>query len=357
LLIFFAGLISNEARLFAVEAPQSKLDQRIQAGFTALQAKNWKQAQSYFEEAVKIFEGKPSASPLILTKLSLSPSNTVITVNGKPRDVSGEVNSFRQVMGTQQALYEFAAFTSQLAGDNQNAEKYLNKVDEMRGVMWGRSWTDLIPQIHTLFFSYLSSDNSENFSQYLFMAGRLLLSVEDSDGIKLIREAKQILPKDPTIPALLASYMITHNDPSTAKSEAQVSLALSPNQPSVLIDLATAQWMIGEFDGASKAARRAAELNPDLPGPHATLAFIALETDDKSSALKEAEIGNKLSNGHRFFKTILAVCLEAAGNTQQAKSLMVEAWKGDSPDEEQLKAWFFRGKALELARKFMKQRG
>ncbi len=138
LALLFFGLPLTDAQLFAAEKSQSKLDQKIQAGFTALQTKNWKQAQSYFEDAVKIFEGKPSSSSLILAKLSLSPSDTVITVNGKPKDVSGEVNSFRQVRGTQQALYEFVAFSSQLAGDSKKAEEYLNKVDEMRGVMWGR---------------------------------------------------------------------------------------------------------------------------------------------------------------------------------------------------------------------------
>ena len=355
--LLFFGLLSVDTQLFAAENSQSNLDRKIQAGFTALQSKNWKQAQSYFEDAVKIFDGKHSGSPLLLSRLSLSPSDTAITVNGKPKNVSGEVNNFRQVMGTQQALYEFVAFSSQLAGDGRRAEEYLNKVEEMRGVMWGRSWAELIPQIHSLFFSYLSSDRSENFSQYLLMAGRLLLSVEDSGGIKLIREAREHLPKDPAIPALLASYLITHNDPANAKSEAQASLGLNLNQPSVLIDLATAEWLLGELDAASKDARRAEELNPELPGPHATLAFVALETGNTSFALKEAEISSRLSNGHAFYKTILAVCLEASGDTRQAKRLLLEAWEGGSPDEEQLKAWFFRGKALEYARKVMKLRG
>ena len=355
--LFFFGLLSVVTQLFAAENSQSKLDRKAQAGLTALRAKNWKQAQSYFEDAVKIFEGKPSGSPWLLSKLSLFPSDTVITVNGKPKNVSGDVNNFREVMGTQQALYEFVAFSSQLAGDGRRAEEYLNKVDEMRGVMWGRSWAELIPQIHSLFFYHLSSDRSENFSKYLLMAGRLLLRVEDSGGIKLIREARQNLPKDPAIPALLASYLITHNDPANAKSEAQASLGLNPNQPSVLIDLATAEWLLGELDAASKDARRAEELNPELPGPHATLTFVALETGNTSFALKEAEIGSRLSSGHAFYQTILAVCLEASGDTEQAKRLLLEAWEGGSPDEEQLKAWFFRGKALEYARKVMKSRG
>lgn len=342
----------------AIETPvvtaQTGLDQKIQAGLAALQFKNWQQAQASFEGAIKIFEEKPSTSPWVLTKLSLSASNSVVTVNGKSKDVSEQVNGYRQVMGTQQALYEFAAFSAQLAGDGRHAEQYLEKVNGMRGVMWGKSWVEIVPRVHAIFFSSLGSDSSENFSKYLLMAGRLLLDAQDQGGLKLIRQAKQNLPKDASIPALLASYLIVNNDPAGAKAEAQASLALDQNQTSVLIDLATAEWLLGELDLATKAARKAAELDSTLPGPHATLAFVALETGDASSALKEANLGNKLSNGHTFYKTILAVSFKASGDTQQGRKLMLEAWDGGSPDEQQLKAWFFRGKALEYARALMK---
>jgi tetratricopeptide (TPR) repeat protein len=355
--LFLFAVLSVNAQLVTDEKTQSKLDLKIQAGFTALQAKNWKQAQSSFEEGIKIFEKKPAGSLLVFAKVSMTPSDISITTNGKPVDVSGAVNSFRQVRGTQQALFEFAAFSSQLAGDSKNAEEYVNKVDEMRGVMWGRTWAELIPKIHTIFFSYLSPDTSENFGKYLFMAGELLLRVEDARGIQFVRDAKKNLPYDASIPATLASYLIAHNDPANAKAEAQASLLLNPKQPSVLIDLATSHWLLGELDAASKTARQASELSPDLPGPHGTLAFAALETGNVASALKEAEIGDKLSDGHTFYKTILAVCLEASGDTAKAKKIMSEAWQGSPPDEEKLKAWFFRGKALEYARKLMSSNG
>jgi len=332
----------------------SNLDQEIQAGFSTLKNKDPQAAQKHFEEAVKIFDGKPSTSHWLLAKLSLSPSNSVVTVNGKPKNVSEQVDGYRQVMGTQQALYEFAAFSLQLSGDDRKAATYFDKVDQMRGVMWGKSWIELVPQIHRLFFSYVIPDDSERFGRYLLLAGRLLLDAEDSGALALIRQAKHNLPKDATVPALIASYLIVNHDPGGAKSEAQASLALDPNQPSVLIDLATAEWMLGELGLATSAARKATELNPGLPGPHATLAFAALETGDNSLALSEAELGNKLSNGHQFFKTILAVSFVASGNKQRAEQLMAEAWDGGPPDERQLVAWFFRGKPLEYARRFMK---
>ena len=331
------------------------LDQEVQAGFAALKNKDPQTAQKHFENALKVFDAKPSASKWLSMKLSLSPSNSVVTVNGQPKDVSDQVDSYRQVMGTHQALLEFAAFSAQLAKDSRTADIYVNKVEDMRGVMWGKSWLELIPQIHRVFFPYVTPDDSEAFGKYLLMAGRLLLDADNSGAIELIRRAKHNLPKDATVPALIASYLINNHDANGAKSEALDSLALDPNQASVLIDLATAEWLLGELEPASKAAHKAMEIDPTLPGPHATLAFVALETGDPAEALKHAELGNQLSDGHPFFKTILAVSCLASGNSQRAQKLMTEAWKDDYPDEKKLASWFFRSKPLEYARSLIKR--
>lgn len=341
------------SQLFAQSSPT--LDQQVEAGLTALKAKNWKLAQSSFAAAVKTYDAKPVASALIMSKLS-PPNSTsvVITKNGKPQDVATEVNGFRQVMGTQQALYEFLAFSAQLAGDSVTADEYLAKVDEMRGVMWEKSWVALIPQIHALFYRQLTTETSDNFGKYLLSAGGMLLAIDDPEGLKVIRQAKLSLPKDPAVPALLASYLIVHDDPAGAKTEAKASLTLDPNQASVLIDLATANWLLGDLEGASVNANQAAGLRPQMPGPHATLAFVALEKGNLPTAVREAELGNKLGNGHKFFKSVWAVCLEASGDHARAVKLMNEAWEGSTPDLDQLKQWFFRGKALELARHFVK---
>ncbi|MEO6393221.1 MAG: hypothetical protein ABIP75_15330 [Pyrinomonadaceae bacterium] len=338
-----------------VQTSTPTLDQQVQAGFTALKAKDWKLAQASFAGAVKTFDAKPAASALIMSKLSpLDSAPVVVTKDGKPTDVAAEVNGFRKVMGTQQALYEFLAFSAQLAGDGATAQEYLAKVDEMRGVMWERSWVALIPQIHTLFYGQLTAETSENYGKYLLSAGGMLLAIDDPAGLKVIRQAKLSLPKDPAVPAQLASYLIVHDDPAGAKTEAKASLALDPNQASVLIDLATANWLLGDLEGAAVNANQAAGLRPQMPGPHATLAFVALEKGDLPTAVREAELGNKLGNGHQFFKSLWAVCLEASGDHARAVKLMNEAWPGGAPDLDQLKQWFFRRRALELARRFVK---
>lgn len=353
IVLFLMGLYSVKGQT-PENKSSSKLDQKIQAGFNELKAKNWKQSQTNFEDALKLFEKKSTASKLIFTRISFSVSEkTVITENGKPKDVSQEVDDFRRVFGTQQALLEFAAFSSQLAGNSNKSDQYLQKVDEMRGIMWEKSWFELIPKIHDLFYSNLTSENSENFGKYLLSSGQLLLKASDKNGINVIREAKSNLPKDPAIPAILASFLVFNGDPSNAKIEAESSLSLSPNQPSVLIDLATAEWLLNEIENSEKHAKAAKTLNPKLPGTYAALAFTSLEKDDFLTALKEAEEGNRLAEGHSFYKTILAAAYQANGEKEKARKLLSEAWGGDSPDEDQLKNWFFQGKPLEYIRQIL----
>src|SRR5262245_2652744 len=113
------------------------LDPMLQSGFGALRNKKWPEARKHFEDAVAIFEQKHCTSKWLFTKLSLSPSNSSVTVNGKPKDVSSQVDGYRELMGTQQALYEFTAFSTQLSGDDRNAEAFFTKTEDLRGVMWG----------------------------------------------------------------------------------------------------------------------------------------------------------------------------------------------------------------------------
>jgi uncharacterized membrane-anchored protein len=132
-----------------------------------------------------------------------------------------------------------------------------------------------------------------------------------------------------------------------AKKQAELSLSLKPGQARVYIDLANAEWMLGNVQVAKKHAHEAKKLRPDLPGPNATLAFVAIEEGDLKAAKEFAEEGSRISEKHKFYQTVLAAYEVAAGNASKARSIMNEAWGSDQPTPEMLKSWFFRRKPLE----------
>ena len=154
-------------------------------------------------------------------------------------------------------------------------------------------------------------------------------------------------PPNPTTPDHSCNIRVRLRA-AEAKSLANISLAANPKQARVLIDLATAEWLLGEYDNSEKHAREATSLRPDLPGPHGTLALVAVVRNDLVTAAKEAEAGVKLSERHLYYLAIQAIVFEASGNKKGADSNIKEAWNGEYPSEDQLRKWFLKDKPLEI---------
>jgi tetratricopeptide (TPR) repeat protein len=176
----------------------------------------------------------------------------------------------------------------------------------------------------------------------------LLEDAGEEIALTFFQKAHAIVPKDPVIAANLASSYLIRLRAAESKSLAQISLSVEPKQARVLIDLAAAEWLLGELDNAEKHAREAASLRPDLPGPHITLTLIAIVKNHLPVALKEAEIGVKLSERHPYYLAIQAIAFDAAGKKDEADKNIAEAWNGNNPSEEQLKKWFLKDKPLNI---------
>jgi hypothetical protein len=263
-------------------------------------------------------------------------------------------------MGARQSLYTFTCFTAALAGDTEKATQYFDKTRGIRSPFWGRSCDDWAIRIHRGFFAILPRSSAPGYGRLLAYAGQLLLDAGRPRAIGLIRKARHLAPGDATVPAILASYDVTHQRPASASKEARASLSLKPDQVAVLIDLATAEWVLASSTGASirvaahlaaavAAARRAMTLDPTLPGPHATLAFVDLQKGDALAAIREAQVALNLREGEPFFETVLAACLQASSNNQPARELMKKAWPGRCPTASDLRRWFFRARPLQSA--------
>ncbi len=324
-----------------------KLDKFIENAFNAVKKKNWPEATKNFNEALKE-KSKIKYPSYFLYQLLVLPDEDRST------DISDidvvQITFWRHSMGHEQALLTFLAFTEQLDGNTLEADRAMQKVYGMQSPVWGLSWKMFAGKIHDVFFALVPKDLGENYARYLFQSGNLLIDAEDMRGIELVERAQELLPKDPEIAGRLADIYLMTDKIEESKRLAEMSLSIKPKQLRVLIDLANAEWILGNIDAAEKIAKEAIAIDAEFPGPHSTLVFIAIEKGEFSKALEQAKIGSKLSNKHIFYQTVLAAALAANGQQIEAQNVMKESWQNEPPSVNDLKHWFFRRKPLELIR-------
>lgn len=316
----------------------TSIDDSLRTGFDFLTKGKYAEARVQFETAQSTFTKGPEPSQWLFTKIRLPDENEVDASSKNPQ--VRQITGWRHTMGTKQAITTFLAFTSQLQGDKAAADKYFDAINKLQSPLWGLSWRTFVPLIQNVFHLAIPPDNNENYARYLYLAGLLLEDAGEDIALTFFERAQKMASKDPEIAANLASSYLMKLRAAEAKALAQTSLAGKPQQGRVLIDLATAEWLLGELDNAEKHASEAAALLPQLPGPHVTLALVAIEKGDSAKALKEAEIGVKSSNRHPYYLAIQGAAFELAGKKTEADNNIKEAYKGELPTEDQLKGWF-----------------
>ena len=328
----------------------SRLDQEIQAGFDSLKAKKWSNAALSFEEALKIFDKETDSSGLLFTLFTLPDEDP----SAPPEDqTEKQIITYRHAMATRQALLQFLSYAYQLNGNSAQAEKYDRAVYEMRGPLWGLSWEIFAPRFYKVFNDLVQNEKGENFGRFQYLAALLLTEAgEDSaTTLDLLQKARQNAPRDADIPAHLANRFLQKREPKEAKKQAELSLSLKPAQKSVLIDLSTAEWLLGEFDNSIKHAEEAARIDRELPGPRMLLALNYIEKKDFPRALKEAAAAVDLSRRHPFYLTVQAAAFEAAGDGKEAEKLLLEAWEQKLPNYDDLDAWYINKTLRDLVLK------
>lgn len=336
-----------------IAGKKPSLDSSLKAAFDALSKKNYREARVSLEAALGAFDKDPSPSEWLFERIRL-PDEDAGDVTSKDPNVRA-ITGWRHSMGSRQALLTFMAFTAQLEGNKVLADKYLDEVYRMQGPLWGVSWRMFIPPIQAVFHTALPKDESENFGRYLHLAGILLEEADEEMFLPLFERAQKLAPRDAEIAGNLASAYVVRLRALEAKSLAQLSLSLKPKQPRVLIDLATAEWLLGDLESAKATMTEATGLRPDLPGPQGTLALVFFTQGNLVAATKAAERGVALSKRHPYYLAIQAIVLEGSGKSTEADKNIVEAWKGEYPSEDQLRKWFFRDKPLETILKVLRR--
>ncbi len=326
------------------------IDDSLKTGFNFLAKGKYADARIQFEAAQTSFTRDPEPSQWLFTKIRLPDENEGDVTSQDPQ--IRQITGWRHSMGTQQAILMILAFTSQLQGDKVQAEKYKTETYKLQSPVWGLSWRMFIPPIEGLFHTTVPEDTSASYARYEFMAGELLYSAEEKKpALAMMKNAQELVPKDAEISASLAGYYLIEFEPASSRRYGEISVGIDPKQGRVYIDLGTACWLLGDLDAAIKYATMAQNLEPELPGPHGTLALALFEKGYAATAATEAQKGVKLSNRFPFYLTIQAIVFEGAGKGKDAEKIMKEAWKDERPDAERLKKWFFRDRSLDLALK------
>ncbi len=344
LLLFVCSITLVGQDVVAGKTPS--IDDSLRTGFDLLTKGKYADARVQFELAQSSFTKTPEPSQWLFTKIRLPDENEGDATSKDPQ--IRQITGFRHTMGTKQAITTFLAFTCQLQGDKPAADKYFDAIYKLRSYVWGLSWRTFVPLIQSVFYPAIPQESNENYARYLYRSGLLLEDAGEDIALTFFERAQKMAPKDSEIAANLASSYLMKLRAAEAKALAQTSLSGKPQQGRVLIDLATAEWLLGELDNAEKHASEAAALLPQLPGPHVTLALVAIEKGDAAKALKEAEIGVKSSDRHPFYLAVQAAAFELAGRKTEADSNIKEAYNGKLPTEELLKGWFLKGKPLDI---------
>jgi hypothetical protein len=333
----------------AQDAPSGKhapIDQSLKTAFELLPQKKYSEAKTHLENALAAISADRQPSEWLFTKIVL-PDEDPDDARSKDANVR-QITMYRHSMGTMQAVLSFLAFTSQLQGDKAEADKYFAAVYKLQGPLWGTSWRTFVPLIQGVYYSAVPNEPTENYGRFLYLSGLLMDDADAEIAEKFFVRANELVPKDAEIAANLASYYVVRLRAAEAKKLAKSSLSIAPNAGRVLIDLATAEWLLGEIDDAEQHAREAAAAVPELPGPHGTLALVAVAKNNLALAGKEAATGVKLSDGHPYYLSIQAIVNEASGKSSEADRNIKDAWNGENPSAEQLKKWFLKDKPLEL---------
>jgi Tfp pilus assembly protein PilF len=327
------------------DTERTELDQLIKGGLEALRENEWNKARSSFEKALASQDANKRASPYLIGTLRLPDEDP----DAVPADRDeAALTEYRHAMGTRQALLTFLAFTSQLEGDSDAADRYLDQVFGMLGPLWGTSWDVFTLQIQSLFHLQITAKDSSNYGRYLYLSGVLLRGTNIEMARRLAEESQKLRPKDAQIAATLASIYLNQQHTAKAIEQAERSLALEPDQERVLIDLATAKWVSGEFDSAKKSALAAKAIAPKLPGPHMILAMIALQAGELTLAKQHASEALELSDRHPYYLTIMAAVFESTKDSSAADRSFNEAWGAEPPSIAQFERWFTKHKPLAL---------
>jgi TolB-like protein len=144
---------------------------------------------------------------------------------------------------------------------------------------------------------------------------RFFVEWKFAEGLKELRQAKELSPANPTANDLLGRVLPYLGKLDEAEEQARQAAELDP-LGFTQNNLARILWFEGKNDEADKVARRVVELQPTAASSRRWQVLIAVQRGDGETALREAQL--EPDEGYRRFLIALAHYVRGDRNTADA---------------------------------------
>jgi serine/threonine-protein kinase len=144
---------------------------------------------------------------------------------------------------------------------------------------------------------------------------RFFVEWKFAEGLKELRQAKELSPANPTANDLLGRVLPYLGKLDEAEQQARQAVELDP-LGFTQNNLARILWFKGKNDEADKVARRVAELQPTAASSRRWQVLIAVQKGDGETALREAQ--SEPDEGYRRFLIALAHYVRGDRNAADA---------------------------------------
>ncbi len=144
---------------------------------------------------------------------------------------------------------------------------------------------------------------------------RFFVEWKFAEGLKELRQAKELSPANPTANDLLGRVLPYLGKLDEAEQQARQAVELDP-LGFTQNNLARILWFKGKNDEADKVARRVAELQPTAASSRRWQVLIAVQKGDGETALREAQ--SEPDEGYRRFLLALAHYVRGDRNAADA---------------------------------------
>jgi len=153
--------------------------------------------------------------------------------------------------------------------------------------------------------NYVEIYESPQVESYMMEARRLIARNETGQALKLLEQAKRMVPDSAAVHYNLALVYLNRRNFAEAIKECNFSLSRNSHNPEVHFLLGYLYFQKNDFTLASESYRKVIELNPNLTEGHGYLGFAYAKMGKYGEAIEELRIAVELDPENENFRNTL----------------------------------------------------